>query len=72
MSYLTDYKYKKDEIFKRMKVTTLVQLVCNIYLIKFYFILLTVSISLNINFLNSFSLSIVNESDIFCSGPSSC
>ena len=39
MSYLTDYKYKKDEIFKRMKVTTLVQLVCYIYLIKFYFIL---------------------------------
>lgn len=26
--YLTDYKYKKDEIFKRMKVSTLVQLVC--------------------------------------------
>lgn len=25
---LPDYKYKKDEIFKRMKVTTLVQLVC--------------------------------------------
>ena len=37
--YFTDYKYKKDEIFKRMKVTTLVQLVCKTYLIKFYFLL---------------------------------
>jgi len=37
---LTDYKYKKDEIFKRMKVTTLVQLVCyqaTFYLRKIFF-----------------------------------
>lgn len=44
MLYLTDYKYKKDEIFKRMKGTTLVQLVCNIYLITFTFILYCVYI----------------------------
>ena len=26
-SFISDYRYKKDEIFKRMKVTTFVQLV---------------------------------------------
>lgn len=53
MRYLTDYKYKKDEIFKRMKATTLVQLVCKIYLkILFCFVNnLLYSISLNIKFL---------------------
>ena len=36
MFFLTDYRYRKDEIFKRLKVTTFAQLVSYMYTVVLY------------------------------------